>query len=384
MNCTNMEKKEVKNRMKKRILIFGYSSLIGGVETFIANLVKYLNKEEFEIDFLVQEEITGINRERIDGYYKNIYVVDNMKKHPIKALKKLKDIYSNNNYDVVHMCLSNASSCLYGLPCKFINKNTKVLIHSHNGGDKNYIQHYFFRNILNKMTDYYLACSELAAIWMFGKKVLKKKKIFIINNAIETEKFLYNTEIRDKKRVELGIKEDEYLIGHVGRFNPQKNHSELIDIFKRVADKDSKIKLLLLGNGKLEEQIKQKVINLKIEDRVIFLGVKENVNECYQAMDLFVLPSIFEGLPIVGIEAQASGLKCIFSDRITTESDITENVKFIELNNIEKWDKQIVYEKNNYDKEKRKDKKIYGDLIKKGYDLRTEVNKIEKIYKGLV
>ena len=101
-------------------------------------------------------------------------------------------------------------------------------------------------------------------------------------------------------------------------------------------------------------------------------------------MDLFVLPSIFEGLPIVGIEAQASGLKCIFSDRITTESDITENVKFIELNNIEKWDKQIVYEKNNYNKEKRKDKKIYGDLIKKGYDLRTEVNKIEKIYKGLV
>ena len=131
-------------------------------------------------------------------------------------------------------------------------------------------------------------------------------------------------------------------------------------------------------------QIKQKVINLKIEDRVIFLGVKENVNEYYQAMDLFVLPSIFEGLPIVGIEAQASGLKCIFSDRITTESDITENVKFIELNNIEKWDKQIVYEKNNYNKEKRKDKKIYGDLIKKGYDLRTEVNKIEKIYKGLV
>ena len=141
---------------------------------------------------------------------------------------------------------------------------------------------------------------------------------------------------------------------------------------------------MLLGNGKLEEQIKQKVINLKIEDRVIFLGVKENVNEYYQAMDLFVLPSIFEGLPIVGIEAQASGLKCIFSDRITTESDITENVKFIELNNIEKWDKQIVYEKNNYNKEKRKDKKIYGDLIKKGYDLRTEVNKIEKIYKGLV
>ena len=139
-----------------------------------------------------------------------------------------------------------------------------------------------------------------------------------------------------------------------------------------------------MGNGKLEEQIKQKVINLKIEDRVIFLGVKENVNEYYQAMDLFVLPSIFEGLPIVGIEAQASGLKCIFSDRITTESDITENVKFIELNNIEKWDKQIVYEKNNYNKEKRKDKKIYGDLIKKGYDLRTEVNKIEKIYKGLV
>ena len=118
--------------------------------------------------------------------------------------------------------------------------------------------------------------------------------------------------------------------------------------------------------------------------RQIILGVKENVNEYYQAMDLFVLPSIFEGLPIVGIEAQASGLKCIFSDRITTESDITENVKFIELNNIEKWDKQIVYEKNNYNKEKRKDKKIYGDLIKKGYDLRTEVNKIEKIYKGLV
>jgi len=360
---------------KTKVLIFGLTSLIGGVETYVINLVKNLDKEKFEIDFLVQDEITGINKEKIEGCYNKIFKVENFKKHPIKAMKTLKKICEENNYDVIHLNISTASSSLYALPSKLYFKNTKILVHSHNGGDKNKLQHYIFRIFSNRIADKYLACSELASNWMFGKKLTKSGKVIITNNFIETEKFIFNEEKRNKIREELGIK-DEFVIGHVGRFNAQKNHLGMIEMLKDILKEEKDIKLMLLGSGELLEEVKEKVKEYKIENKVLFLGVKSNVNEFYQAMDLFILPSIFEGLPIVGIEAQASGLKCLFSANVTEESNITKNVEFYKLENKDEWIKEILKIKTKgYERENMKIK-----IKEAGYDLNEEIEKIEKIY----
>ena len=183
----------------KKILIFGYSSMVGGVETYISNLLKHIDKNKFTIDLLVQEEIVGINANKLENNYNRIYIVENFKKHPLKAYKTLVRIYKQNNYDIIYMCLSTSSSDLYALPAKKYNK-VKIVVHSHNGSDKKAFQHIIFRGILNNVADVKLACSQLAAEWMYGKKKIKKEQIIIINNAIETDRFLFNQDARNKNK----------------------------------------------------------------------------------------------------------------------------------------------------------------------------------------
>ena len=361
---------------KMKILIFGLTPLIGGVETYIINLVKNIDREKFEINFLVQEEITGLNKEKIDGYFNKIYIVENLKRHPIKALRTLKRLYLQEKFDVIHLNISTASSALYALPSKIYSKGTKIIVHSHNGGDKNKLQHYIFRFILNKITDEYLSCSKLAANWMFGERIESSNRVTITNNAIETDKFIFDIGIRNEKRKELGVKENDFIIGHVGRFNEQKNHLRMLEILQPILSESESIKLILIGAGELEQKVKNKAQSMKIDNKIMFLGPIKNVNEYYQAMDLFILPSIFEGLPIVGIEAQASGLKCIFSDNITKEVDITGNSIFISTSAQEKWRKAIYAIKDRgYIRKNEK-----NNIIKNGYDLKEEIKKIEKIY----
>lgn len=362
---------------KKRILVYGLTSLIGGVETYIINLLKNIDKNKFEIDLLVQDDIVGINKEKIDGEYSNIIFVENFKRHPIKAMKTLKKIYKENNYDVVHLNLATASSSMYALPCKIYSKNTKILIHSHNGSVQNRFQHYVFRFIIKKIADVYIACSDIAAKWMFGEKIVDSGKVIFTNNAIQTERFVYNNETRDKIRKEYNFA-DDFVIGHVGRFNEEKNHVGMINMLKDFLTKRDDVKLVLIGNGVLENKAKELVKKYRIDNKVFFLGVKSNINEFYQAFDLFILPSLFEGMPIVGIEAQAAGLKCIFSDTITKEADITGNVSFISIDENEKWiDEIIKIRDSKYDR-----KNMSKVLEEKGYDLKKEIKKIEKIYEN--
>ncbi|CDA16249.1 putative uncharacterized protein [Clostridium sp. CAG:571] len=368
----------------KKVLILGYSSMIGGVETYIANLLKYIDKKKFTVDLLVQDDITGINAERIKNNYNKIFIVENLKRHPFKAYRTLVKIYKENNYDVIYMCLSTASSFLYALPAKKYIQDVKIVVHSHNGSDKKIFQHLLFRGTLNKMADKKLACSKLAAEWMYGKKELKKDKVVLINNAIESDMFLFNKNIRKKIREDLKLNDNQFLIGHVGRFNEQKNHTELLDIFFELLKKDKSFKLLLIGDGELKNQIISKSKEIGIFDKIIFLEAKKNIYDYYQAMDLFIMPSIFEGLPIVGIEAQTSGLKCIFSKNITEESNITGNVSFVELENHNEWCNQIIEKRNNYTISGRTDNKIIKSLIESGYDLKNETKKIENIFDSLI
>ena len=301
---------------KIKILIIGMSSIVGGVETYIMNLCENIDLKQIQFDFLVPENFDGIYRKKIEKFGGKIYEVPNFKKHPLKSFKELKKIYKNEKYDIIHTNLCNSSGVLYVLPAKIINKETFVIAHSHTSSDKHRMQHLIFRPILNIITNERVACSNVAAKWMFGNR---KKDVLILNNAVNLEKFGYNEDIRKKVRTQLEI-DDKFVIGHVGRFEQEKNHIFLIEIFNEIHKKNPKTVLMLIGTGSLLQSIKLKAKELNLEDSILFMGICENTYELYQAMDIFVLPSIFEGLPVVGIEAQASGLKCIFSDNVTRTS----------------------------------------------------------------
>ncbi|GIP39898.1 hypothetical protein J31TS4_31780 [Paenibacillus sp. J31TS4] len=230
---------------------------------------------------------------------------------------------------------------------------------------------------MKRYANYHLACSNVAGDWLFGKVRLKtnKSKPLLINNAIESEKFQFNPNTRRDIRAVLGIK-DKFVIGHVGRFSEQKNHEFLIDIFKDIIIRKSNSVLLLIGKGDMEERIRKKVISLGLEGSVLFLGERSDIHTIMQAMDVFVLPSLYEGLPVVAIEAQASGLKCFLSDSIARDSDITGDVEFITLNgSTEDWVKKLLHYYKGYERQDTLNK-----IIDKGYDIKNSAAWLEKLY----
>jgi glycosyltransferase involved in cell wall biosynthesis len=229
------------------------------------------------------------------------------------------------------------------------------------------------KKLLKKYANNYFACGDKA-----GRFLFKDKDFKIINNAIDLSKFEYNEAIRNKVRENLKIQNDALVIGHVGRYIYIKNQSFLIDVFKKVLERNNNSCLLLVGAGPDEEKLRNKVRELKIEDNVRFLINRADVNELYQAMDCFVMPSLFEGLPVVGVEAQASGMPCVFSDKISKEVIMTQNAKMIELdNNVENWTNAIV------SINKQRNEKAKEELMQVNYDVKTEAKKLMNIYMGL-
>ena len=218
-------------------------------------------------------------------------------------------------------------------------------------------------------------CSSLAGEWTYGKKAVTERRCIFLKNGIETQKYAYNRAIREGKRKELGIT-DNFVIGHIGRFMQQKNHAFLIDIFSAVKKMNPKAKLLLVSEGRLMDEIKQKVSSLGLQNDVLFLGFRNDINELMQAMDVFVLPSLWEGLPFTLVEAQAAGLPCVISDVISDESIVTDLIKKESLKqSAEIWAKKIL---NVYDETTRKDTAY---LVKDaGFDIETSAQWLQEFY----
>ena len=300
--------------MKKiKVLEIGMSYKIGGIESFLIN---YCSRME-DVDFCFINVFENAKKEEFYKKISNIgkiYNLPDYRKHPIKFVKEIKRIQEKEHFDILHY---NMNSAVYLTPLiagKIAKIKTRIA-HSHNSSsDKGILKlllHQINKNFIPLFANYYFACSDLAGIWFFSKKTRKTNHYNIINNAINISEYEYNSEIRTKKRKELGINKNDFVIGHVGRFKPQKNHIFLVELIKKINKENNNIKLLLIGEGPLKSDIKKMIIENRLEDTVLLLGERNDTNELYQAMDLFVLPSIYEGLPIVGIEAQASMLPCI-------------------------------------------------------------------------
>lgn len=369
-----------------KVLEIGMTRNVGGMETYLMEQYRYLDRNLIRCDFM---NLTGEYPMAFENEIKNngdlVYNIVSRKKNLIKHyydwfvfLKKHRKEYEAvilNTCDLYHMCPLFFAK-LWGIKT--------IIIHSHNNGNEK--KESFLRKILinvNKIlmkysvSDYW-ACSKIAGEWMFGKKQIFK----VIHNAIDTKKYVYNRDIRKKMREALSV-ENSFVVGHVGRFSYQKNHKFIIQIFNELLKRKPNAKLLLIGNYKLNEEYTNEVNILidkyDIRDKILFLGSVQNVEDYYQAMDVFVLPSLFEGLGIVGIEAQASGLSCIVSTGVSKELKITDLVKYVSLDeSIEVWVDEIL--KNSVKKRQSQ----YEKIVNAGYDIEEESKKIQMYFINVV
>lgn len=325
---------------KIKVFYLVYYLTSGGIEKYSIDLYKHINKEKFKIDFITKferEEFYDVILQELGG--RKIALSKECKKvssiNRIQDIKKVNSILSQG-YDIAYFNLSEPTAVFkYPFICR-MHGIKRIIIHSHNSNEENTG---IIKNFLNCLARVYLnyiaterfACSDKAALWMYGKKIAHKKLYTHICNGIELKKYTYNPEIRDMIRKQLRLKKDILVVGHIGRLSEQKNHLFLLEIFKSILKVKADAILMLIGVGKLKEEIEEYGKKIGIHNHVLFLGERKDVNQLLQAMDVFLLPSFYEGLPIAGIEAQASGLSCVFSDTISKEADITGNVSFVSL-----------------------------------------------------
>ena len=342
----SQEQNKQKNAQKSEPIIVAQIMgkwLGGGVESVIMNYYRHIDRNKIQFDFICDEDSTNIPYEEIEKLGGKVILCPPYQKLP-KYLKFLENLFREKQYRIVHSNISTMSVFpLYaakkaGVPVR--------IAHSHSTSNPREWKKNLLKNALRPFskkyaTDYF-ACSELAGRYLFSDKTFNNGEVKIIRNAIDVEKFKFDPKIRKELRKELDIKDDDFVIGHLGRFVEQKNHRFLIDIFAEVKKEKANAKLVLAGQGPLMDEIKEKVKSLGLENDVFFLGQRSDSNKLYSMFDVFCLPSLYEGLPVVGVEAQANGVPCIFSNNVSKETNISGKVVFLSNENPSLWKSKIL------------------------------------------
>ncbi|MDO4963630.1 MAG: glycosyltransferase [bacterium] len=348
----------------------------GGAEAMIMNIYRNINRDKIQFDFVVHGNIVGDYEEEIKQLGGKIYRVPDYKVYNhIKYVKAWNSFFKNNSqYRVIHSHIRSTASIILKIAKKY---NLKTICHSHNTSNGRGIKSVIkkvLQSRISKYSDYMFACSKESAIWLYGKENANSNNCFIINNAIDSRKYIYDESIRNKKRKELKI-EDKIVIGQVGRLNSMKNHLFSFNVLKECLKKNNKYVLLVVGDGNLKNDLKLKTKKLGIEENIIFLGVRSDVNELLQAMDVFIMPSLYEGLPVALVEAQAASLPCLISTNILSGILIDELIEQKKLSdNISGWSNWIV----NLKKENRIDRS--NQIKKLNFDINTNIRWLENFY----
>ena len=344
-----------------------------GTEKVIMNLYNNINQEKVHFDFLVNRP--GVLDEEIRKKGAKIFYINNNDKNNYYI--NLMKFFKENNYEIIHVHTQGNMELILKAA-----KKSKIkcrIIHSHTARQDipkilKILKLYRNIQIERNATDFF-ACSQDAAKWLFPHKYKSAK---IVYNAIEIKKFLYNEEVRKKVRKDLKIKDDEKIVINISRISKGKNHSKIIKIAKKVIDNNKKIKFVFVGTGNLEEDIKNEIKNNHIEDNFILLGNRNDVNELLMAADLFLFPTLYEGLGIAVVEAQFSGLKCITSERVPKEADISlgllEKIELSKSNDY--WAKKI---EENFKKKIKRNILDKIDIVKT-YDIKNIATDVEEFY----
>ena len=359
----------------------------GGAESMIMNYYRKIDRNKVQFDFLVHRTNRAAFDDEIEQLGGKIYRLSPINPlFPKKYYEELRDLFSNNNqYSIIHSHLNTFSTFPLKIAQEF-NIPTRIA-HAHIAMNPISIRTAFknkansidtikkiiklqLRRRIHKYSTHNFSCGEKAGKWLFGAV----KNVYIMNNAIDSEKFTYDS-VRSKKLKKEFKLDNSIVLGHIGRFTYQKNHKYLLTIFAEILKNNLNYKLVFIGDGPLQDRIKEEANNLGISNNILFLGVRTDIPDLLQMIDIFIFPSFYEGLPVTLIEAQAAGLKILASDAITQEVALTTNISFLPIHtNPKTWADKII-ELGTVQK------KNEIELIKKGnYDILENTRKIEHFY----
>lgn len=343
-----------------------------GLETMLMNYYRQMDRIKLQFDFLTHRDTPGAYEKEIEEMGGKVYRAPRLYPQNYPAYISFMSNFFNKHkeYKIVHSHIDTMSAFpLYvakkvGIPNRIGHSHSSKLDH-----DFKYPIKYIAKLMMPYEANWYCACSKRAAAFMYPKK-----KVKIIHNAIDLTQFQYDEDKRKLVRCRLKL-EGKFVIGHIGRFYYVKNQSFLLDIVNEIKKRDNNVRLLLIGKGEDETLLRKKVKEMNLDENVIFLIDRADVNDLYQAMDVFVMPSIFEGLPVVGVEAQANGLSCLFSDTISNEVILTDQAEMMSLSQRPSvWADKIVNMKRD------KSINVQNQLAEAGYDIRIEAQKLMDWY----
>ena len=349
-----------------------------GACSVVLNYFNQMKDYNIIFDFMVHEKTPDSIRKEIESKGSKIYEMPSLSiSHFLGYINRLNVFFKDHTeYKIIHGHIPNAA-VFYLKAAKKAGVKTRI-IHSHSSrGSEKIIKN--FRNfILTRLgviyANEYFACSKEAAKYMFGSK---SEYACIVRNAIDVNKFKFDLNKRNIFREKMNV-QDNVLLGHVGRFSSEKNQVFLVQILSELKKRGNKYKLLLIGDGPLKDKLQEYSIKMNVSDLIIYTGVIENVNDYLNAIDVFLLPSLFEGLPVVGIEAQCNGLMCVFSDNISQEVKLIENVNYCSIDNIDSWIKCI----ENYNNDDRKE--LWKIVECNGFSIINESQKLCSIYRKFI
>ena len=369
------------NRKIKILMVMG-NTRMGGVQAFILNVLQNIDLNKFQIDIAINfyAEQNGVE----DIYHEygcRFFILPYFKLYNYLSFKKhWKQFLASHNYDIIYAHATNSAAIFLKEAQKL---GIKTIAHSHSAGYRGNKIEQLVKKICAKKVgayaDYWFACSEIAAKRLYGTSYKDYKNYYLIPNAINVDKYLFNSTLRNKIRRQLNIDDSVFVCGHVGTFSQPKNHKFLIDIFTEISRMKSDVKLLCCGAGPLMEDVKEYAKECGVLENIIFAGVVNNVHEYMMAMDTFIFPSIFEGFPVSILECQAAGLPITMSDVITLEVDLSDLVCRISLTqSAYEWAETAV---SNRVEDRCKYNAIIG---KTQYNIKTSISVIESLFNKLL
>lgn len=342
----------------------------GGVEAVVMNYYRHIDRKQVQFDFYFAKDSVFPQREELEKMGAGIYPIPSYTK-VFSYHRVLHHAFKRGNYQIVHAHLSTMSvfplfaAWRAGIPVRICHNHSTA----HWGEGKKTLLKYLLRPFAKVFATDYFACGEKAGRWMYGNRCFERGHVHVMPNAIDTKKFAYDEEAKRCLRAELGIPQDAFVLGHVGRFMYQKNHAFLLRVFQRLLSSRQDAWLLLIGEGERMKLIRSEVKKMGIEGKVRFTGTRSDVAKLYSAMDVFCLPSFYEGLPVVALEAQANGLPCLFSDRMTKEVVLTPGARQLSIENPEPWVKAVqeAQRQNTCALPERYDIAFEGEILKNFY-----------------
>lgn len=350
----------------------------GGAETMIMNLYRAVDKTRVQFDFILNTDKPQSYTDEVLAMGGKIYVLPKFNGKNYFSLKKAwnKFFLDHPEYKILHSHVRSYASLYIPIAKKH---GLKTIVHSHstsNGKGLASAVKKLMQRPLRKKADYLFACSEIAGEWLFGKRAVRGPKYKLIPNAVDTARYAYDESARAEKRAELSL-DGKVVYGHVGRLHEAKNHLFLLEVFDKIRKKQPDAALLIVGDGTEREKIENKIRELSLEDSVIMTGSRPDVHKLVQAMDCFLFPSLWEGLPVTVVEAQASGLPCLVSDRVTSEVELSELVKYLPIDRgADLWCEAAVA----CDKERRD---VKDKIVLAGYDIATSAKEITEFYEEI-